>query len=480
MRAVLLVSSVVMTYFIDPATMGEVTTAAILTVTANRFSQFGIPQFLLTQRQDRPDINWHGTVALVLTGIVAIGGAALVAPRLAGWLQAPNLGLYVPGLALSVLLGRVSMIPERLIQRQLRYRFVSLTRGASEASYAATALLGAMAGLGGFAIVLGNLVRNAVLLAIYARALPRKEWLAPAPYSPSTVRSMVAFGLPLTAAVILAVATRAWDTLHMSAMFGAATAGAYALAYNLADMPSEVGENLNDVLTPAFVHMDEAGARRALVRWTALMCMLAYPMSVGLGAVAPTLVRTVLRPEWAAVAPMLTLLSVISLSRPVAMTIGSFLASAHRTGTVMRLVLIQTTVLFPCMYLLGRMGGPLYACAGAGLAYFLHAGASVLVMVRTEGSSWRAFAEAIVRPLLACVPMAAAVLAVRHGLAAAGFWHRGLNLGLEVGVGVAAYAAGAWLLARPAALDLIALLRQSRHGTPMNLPEQDATPTTNV
>jgi PST family polysaccharide transporter len=75
------------------------------------------------------------------------------------------------------------------------------------------------------------------------------------------------------------------------------------------------------------------------------------------------------------------------------------------------------------------------------------------------------------RPLLACVPMVLAVLAVRQGLAMTGLHVRGLALGAEILAGALAFVPSAFLIAPGPARQLIALgMRVLGRGRPADEP----------
>jgi PST family polysaccharide transporter len=61
-------------------------------------------------------------------------------------------------------------------------------------------------------------------------------------------------------------------------------------------------------------------------------------------------------------------------------------------------------------------------------------------------------------PLIACVPMVAVVVAVRHGARALG-WPTGVSLALETAAGGLTYVGSALAIAREASRELLRLLR---------------------
>ena len=132
------------------------------------------------------------------------------------------------------------------------------------------------------------------------------------------MRDILSFGLPMGAALWLTFAARSADNLVVSAMFGASVVAVYNLAYNLADIPaSQVGEQVGDVLVPSFVHLAADRQKAGVVRATGLLSLIVFPLAVGLGVVGPSLATTLLPATWVSLGPMLTVLSILSVVRPM-------------------------------------------------------------------------------------------------------------------------------------------------------------------
>src|SRR5262249_38749906 len=158
-----------------------------------------------------------------------------------------------------------------------------LTRTAGEIVYSATSVALAVAGWGAMAIVIANVARSAVRCAVYAIAADRREWLTPAPLQGAVVRDLLRFGVPLWIGASSGFASRRVDNLLFTIFFGDAAAGMYNIAYNLADIPAvTVGEQIGDVLLPSFAKMEPAKRGDALVRSTALLGLIMFPLAVGL------------------------------------------------------------------------------------------------------------------------------------------------------------------------------------------------------
>ena len=269
-RALGLVGTLVLTHYLAPDVQGEVSDAFIVVLTAHQLSSLGLLHFLVARPKDASaEVGWHVTVLHNLTGLVAFATVVLGRDAFGRWLNAPTMGQYVPGFALAIFFERISNVPERLLTRQMRFRALGGARGLAEITYSLISVALAMLGLGGMAIVYGNVARGVMLAASFTALAPRADWLTPTRLKLATLRPVLKFGLPLSVGALASFASRRWDNLLVSAMFGAGVVGEYNLAYNLADIPAiQVGEQIGETLLPSFSHMQPEERKDALARST--------------------------------------------------------------------------------------------------------------------------------------------------------------------------------------------------------------------
>lgn len=462
-RLLSLVGTLGLTFFLDRETLGEVSTAAILVATANQFSMVAIPNYLSTRKALSSELRWTAVSTFAVLGIVALALVVVLAGPIGRAFDAPRLAAYAPGLAAGAYLMRLSAIPEVLLQRDLQFRAAAGCKAAGDICYAALALGLAARGFGGQALVIGNLVRGAVVLGLFSRSVPLRAWLAPASFSRAELGALFGFGLPLTLGVAGNVIVRQWDNWLILGQFGPGVVGAYGQAYNLADVPAvQVTEQVGDMAAPSFARLDLAQKKEAVVHLLAALALAVFPLSVGLALVAPTFVA-LLRPEWASMAPLLSVLALMALARPLGWTLSVYFQTTNRPRTVMWLMLLLMAVLFPSMTLLGRALGPEGACAGVVLAFSVHALASMAAIAWGDGLPMRRMLEGPLRALLACAPLALFVWGARAAAERAGLGAGWLRLVLEIVAGALGYGAGAWLFAMPVARSVLAAVRAARH-----------------
>jgi PST family polysaccharide transporter len=456
-RAIGLAGTLIVTRFIVPADYGEVTVAAVVVMTANQLSTVGFGQYLIAKPEAPRSVAFHATAFHVVLGLLAAIVVLGCAGRFAPALDAPGMMRFLPGLVLSGLLDRLGYVPERVLVRDLRFRSVSLARTAGDLAYSAVCVWLAALGWGGMAIVAGNVARSLVRSGGFVVAADRRDWLEPSRFSMGATRDLFAFGVPMSIGALCAFASRRWDNLLVSRFFGPGPTGMYNLAYNLADVPAiQVGEQIGDALLPSFARMETARRPAALVRSMGLLALVVFPLAVGLGAVAPTLVDTIFDARWRPIAPMLVLLSALSATRPIGWTVESYLQARQLPRLVFGLEAFKLVSLVLFIVTFGRRS-PLWTCAAVGIAFAAHALACLWAVRAIDGVPLRRSFGAIVPALAACVPMVLAVLVVRQGLVVAGLGAEkpALRLLAEAGAGAVGYLVAALLVARRPSRDLV-------------------------
>lgn len=463
-RVLGLIGTLVLTRFLAPDVYGEVSAASVVVMTAHFMSGLGIGQFIASKPDADRQTIFNATVYFLSAGFIVVGAVYLLREPIAlHVVHAPGMLQYMPGLVVAMLIDRLWFIPDRLLLRDMHFRSVGLRNTAGELTYTGCSVTLAVLGWGGNAIVVATLLRAVVRLALTLPAVKLAEWLTPSPLTREKARELFSFGLPLNFGSMANFGATKWDNLIIIRLFGEQVGGLYNLAWNLADIPaSQVGERIGDVLVPSFSKLDPAHRKDALVRAITLLSLLIFPLAVGLGAVAPTILSdTFFNAAWEPAGPLLAVLSALGVTRPIGWVVASYMQVHGRTRALMVLEWLKVGAILGGISLLGVLGGELWACAGVGVAFGLHSLASLWLVQRVDGVPLLSLLRPLVRPLLACLPMVAAVLAVRYGMQHLGALPRGTRLGSEVVVGAASYVVSALAIAPAVSRDFLRLARDA-------------------
>ncbi len=460
-RALGMIGTLLLVRWVAPEEYGVVGVAAVVMMTASQVSTLGAGVYVIAHPSAGRAVAFHATVIHLVLGLLVLGGTLAVGPWLAPWFDAPALMRFLPGMALSVLLDRVTFMPERVLARDLRFGRRAAARSVGELAYTFVSVGAAVAGAGGMAVVWGNLARSALRMIVMVASVDRREWIEPHPISGPTLRTLSSYGSVILVGASCQFGCRYWDNAMVAHLFGPAVMSAYQLAYNLADVPAvQVGEHVGDVLLPSFVRMEPELRPAALLRSMALLGLLVFPLAVGLGAVSSTVGDVLFPKQWAGVGGMLMLLSGLSVPRPVAGALAAYLVARDRTRPLMLLDAAQLALLLGGIATVGALG-PLWTCGVVGVVFAARAIANMWLVRAVDGIPIRRFLARLAPPLAACIPLVAGVLAARWGLARAGVGGRVLPLLGEVAGGAAGYTFGALVIARTATRDLLDLTRRT-------------------
>ncbi len=448
--------------YISPDVYGAVNLAAATTMIMSQLLNLNFGQYLIAKRDHSEEVPFHATFLHLVLGVIMVAVLILFRAPLAR-LSHAEAAAYIPGLAVAMLIGRFAYVPEKMLLRELRFRNVAVGRGISEILFTLTTLAFAQR-LGGFAIVAANLMRASFLTMAFAVQVPWRAWIKPHALRAATVKELVAYGVPVSIGGLAENVAYRGDNVLMGYFHGAGHAGTYIFTFNMAETPTEsLADHIGDVLSPSFAKLPPDDRGRAFVRSAKLMALLVFPLSIGLASVAPTLAPTVIRdPKWVAVMPelvnMLILLSFMSIVRPISMTTTSLLQSQRRPRVLMMLGIFKAITLLVIIFALGRLN-PYWVCGAALIAYAVHMLAGLFAARATDQVPVLRVLFSIGPSLVACAPMALAVIGVRTLLRSQGIHAGVFSLVIEVLTGVVVYPFSAYVFARQATKDVIGVAR---------------------
>jgi lipopolysaccharide exporter len=458
-RAFGVITTIAIAYFIGPEVDGEVKAAWFIAFVASTATRFGVDQYLIVKQHDGDDVPFHCTFYLVVLGVLSLGAVVLLDDFFAALVHAPSVRAYIPLAVLGVGLRRVAAIPHRILVRDFRFRAAAVAEAAGELSYGASALLLAYYGHGGHSILLGNLMQACVLLAVVSMAAGWRSWLRPCRLRWERTRDIFRFGMPLNFHTLLHVVAHTCDSLALARRFDVRAMGLYSKAYSLADIPaSHVGEHIGSVLLPSMAKIEPARRVDVLIRSTAILGVLVFPMGVGLSVVADPLVTVLLPATWHDMAPFLMALGSMSVFRPLGWVVDSYLKVTDKTRLLFFAELVKVVSLFTAIFL---APAPIWATVGVGLAFALQSLTMIAMLGFVDGVSPLRFVPGFIGPVLACAVMAAAVLGARYGLIALGLEDVGVRLVIEIAVGAVVYVPAAFVCAPAITRDVLGLLRKA-------------------
>lgn len=241
--------------------------------------------------------------------VLAAALVVVAAPVLFLWPMGMPLKLAIAsGLAGTLVkgLGRIAQEHRRACGRVTDVAVMEIV--VSAGGFGAGAAL-AWLGLGGASVLTGIAMATALCLVF---VLPSEIKIAKTGrFRPERAKAYAAYGIPLSASLILALVLSGADRLLIGAFLSEAEVGVYHAGYSLANRTLDVAFIwLGSAAGPAAVAALEHGGPTALNRTThdqaSFMTLITFPAAVGLAMVAAPLAEVVVGPDLRAGAAAVT------------------------------------------------------------------------------------------------------------------------------------------------------------------------------
>ncbi len=292
---------VLLTRLLSPADFGLVGAALVVIAFSLNFSQVGLGPALVQRPTLEPRHVSTGFVASMAFGALVAAAVWLAAPLIAQFFRMDHLTPVVRWLALVFPTAGIATVPESLLQRELRFRFLANTDVlAYGLGYGAVGVLLALLGWGVWALVAAHLTQVSLRTLILLRSGTR---LLPAPPTWESLRELMDYGVGQSVARFGVILANQLDNLVVGRWLGAVPLGLYSRAYQLMSVPTALlGDVLDKVLFPTMARVQEDPRRlaSAYLRGTAVVVLVTLPAGVVAAVLAPELVPVAFGKRWEA------------------------------------------------------------------------------------------------------------------------------------------------------------------------------------
>jgi O-antigen/teichoic acid export membrane protein len=432
---------VLLTRLLSPADFGVVSAAMVFITFSLNFSQLGMGPALV----QRPALEArHTSTAFFASAGLGILVAAVVwaaAPLIAQFFHMDQLVPVVRALALVFPIAGLSVAPESLLQRELRFRLLAnrdvLAYGLG---YGVVGVVLALLGYGVWALVAAQLTQAVLRTAILLHSGPpllraRPTW--------GSFLELMEYGVGQSVGRLGVILANQVDNLIVGRWMGPVALGQYNRAFQLVSVPTTLlGDVFDRVLFPTMARVQDDPRRlgSAFLQGTAVLALLTLPAGVVIAVLAPELVAVAFGSRWAALVPPFQVLALGATFR-TSYRLSDSLSRA--TGKVYRRAWRQ--ILYAVLVFLGAFLGHYQGLTGVAAGVLAALFVNFLLMaqlgVNAGRISWFRFAEVQLPAIRLTMLLGAVTIAV-----AAGTRHLGLPpiatfvAGLAVAAGTAVMA----------------------------------------
>ena len=347
-----------------------------------------------------PTVATLGLVSSSLVTAVTFFGS----PLLAELLGSPEAAPAIAVLAFTLLLAGVSLVPYSMMLRRFQQRELFLIGVVDFVVSTAVTLALVAAGYGVMALAIGRVAAQTVastLQFMYARVRPQFG------IDRAVVSPVLAFGVPIATANLLAWALINIDNIVLARIAGATALGYYVIAFNVSSWPmSALSQSVRAISLPYFSRTENSAD--GLSRIVAVGWAVALPAGAVLAVLSGPVIGVLYGDNWLPSAPVLAALGVFGSLRVIFDILTAFLYAKGRSKPVLWVQILWIVTLTAGMVAATQSFG----IVGAGwvhvLVAFLVVLPAYLLALRTSGVSVLGVLRRSWWPTLATLPAAAA------------------------------------------------------------------------
>ena len=295
----------VLARLVSPKDFGLISAAFVFISFAAIFAQIGLGKGLVQHPSLRVEHIAVAFYSSVVLGLLLTSITWFLAAAISSFFRIEALIPVLKVMSLTFLLKSIVIVPESLLQRELRFNWLANCELASYAfGYGCVGISLAFVGWGVWALVSAYLAQTAIyiFLLLFARRFSLKVWP-----QRQAFRELLYFSGGYTLGRIANQLASEGDNFVVGRSLGAAALGLYGRAFQLMAVPADIfGDILDTVLFPTMsrTQQDIQYLAHAYRRGASLIALVMLPSSVIFYLLAPEIVKTILGVKWtAAIAP---------------------------------------------------------------------------------------------------------------------------------------------------------------------------------
>ncbi|CCG01328.1 oligosaccharide flippase family protein [Blastococcus saxobsidens] len=246
------------------------------------------------------------------TGVAAVLVMTLAARPLASLLGQPDAGPYLAVLSFSFLFGLMQLVPQALLQRSRKFTRMNAALLAGSLTYLVLEVVLAFAGLGAWAVIIGNVCGAA---AGFAVSITAARWLPDTRISMGLIRRDLSFTSGLTLGMAFSYVQKNADYWLVSAGIGGPALGVYYVAYVLPNIIRlRITDVVRQVMLPTYMRAGDLRSTAQLWHKTLPVLLgLGMPVFVGISLCAEPLILLFFGASWSGAVDPLRILALGAL-----------------------------------------------------------------------------------------------------------------------------------------------------------------------
>lgn len=425
-EAVSFLTFVILSRLLAPEAFGLVALASVFTVFVEVFLDQGFGAAIVQRADLEPEHLDTAFWITVLTGILLTVGGIAGSGWVATFFQEPGLAPVLSWLSVSLILSALSSTQIAILQRELAFKSLAARSLMATAAGGIVGVSMAFAGFGVWSLVAQILTNGLAGVIVLWRA---SEWRPGLNLSKKHYKELFTFGVSVAGNNILKVLVRRSDDFLIGYFLGSTLLGYYTIGYRLLLVVMRLVTGIiNSVAFPTFSRLQQnpERMRRAFYNVTQYTSLLAFPVFIGLAALAPELVPALFGEKWAPSIPVMQILALIGILQSVLFFNGSVMRASGKPSWEFGIMLLNA-VCSVIGFLVAVRWGIVAVAASFVIVGYLLAPISYIAVRRLIQIDFGTYLSQYVAPLFASLIMVIVIMGLKSA-----FRHQALHLYLQL------------------------------------------------
>ncbi|MDO4488462.1 MAG: lipopolysaccharide biosynthesis protein [Eubacteriales bacterium] len=306
-QVITFVISIILARLLGPSKYGTMSVMLIFIAVSNVIIQTGF-QTSLIQKKDIDDTDyssvfWLGLViALILFSIIFV-----ISPYIATYFGDNEINPMLRTLSVILFFGAATSVLIAMVSRRMDFRIQCIATIVADIISGIVGILAAIRGLGTWALVLQQLIKNLLLMILLMVLL---KWAPKASFSLSRVRVLFSYGWKVLVSGLIDTIYTNLYTPVISKLYDPTMVGFYTRANQFPQIiANSAGSTMQAVLLPTFSKtQDDNKSTRVIMRRSLKMgSFILFPAMFGIMAVSEPMVKVILGDDWMGAVTLLRL-----------------------------------------------------------------------------------------------------------------------------------------------------------------------------
>ncbi len=351
-----LLSTLVLTRFLDPGDFGLVALSMIYIGFINNFVDAGF-QFAIIQKKEISQLELSSCFwFLMICGAAAVALTFASVPLITMAFDNVEVRSIVMFQSFVFLALPLRIVTSGILSRDLRIDVQAKVETFWMVVRFAASIVMAIGHLGVWSLIVPTVVSEyavAVTFAVVCRWVPGRQ------VSFRAIRPLVTFGMDVTGGRIIWFLYARADQLIVNRFLGTEALGIYSIAQNITNAALQFAVSFSRIIYPVFSRLQDQleSLRNRFQQVNRLINDFYGPVFVGLLIVAPDFIHVAFTGKWNGMVLPLQILCVVSIFRINESNVGLLLNALGHSRTNLIFNLVSTIVVVPAMYLGCRYSG---------------------------------------------------------------------------------------------------------------------------